>query len=66
MNNLLKHALAVFGLVGSMIALINLQACQSEEQPIAKVEDTETYTTEESSEYKRLITQTALSMMKRH
>ena len=54
MNSLLKHALAVFGLVGSMIALINLQACQSEEQPIAKVEDTETYTTEESSEYKEL------------
>jgi len=54
MNNLLKHALAVFGLVGTMVALINLQACQNEEQPIAKAEDTETYTTNESSEYKEL------------
>jgi len=54
MNSLLKHALAVFGLVGSMVALINLQACEKNEQPIAKVEDTDTYTTSQSSEYKEL------------
>lgn len=54
MNSLLKHALAVFGLVGSMVALINLQACEKNEQPIAKVEDTDKYTTSQSSEYKEL------------
>ena len=55
MNSLLKHTLAVFSIVGSMVALLNLQACQNE-QPIAKVEevDTDTYSATESEQYKEL------------
>ena len=55
MNSLLKHTLAVFSIVGSMVALLNLQACQNE-QPIAKVEevDTDSYSATESEQYKEL------------
>ena len=55
MNSLLKHTLAVFSIVGSMVALLNIQACQNE-QPIAKVEevDTDTYSATESEQYKEL------------
>jgi hypothetical protein len=55
MNSLLKHTLAVFSIVGSMVALLNLQACQNE-QPIAKVEevDTDAYSATESEQYKEL------------
>ena len=56
MNSLLKHALAVFGLVGSMIALMNLQTCENEQPRVAKAQeiDADTYSTTESEEYKDL------------
>lgn len=53
MNRLLTHSLAVFGLIGSMIALINLQACENNEQAVV-TKAVDTYTTEDSQAYNDL------------
>ena len=54
MKSLLTHALAVFGLVGTMTVLINLQGCENNDDTIAKVQESDTYTTSQSEEYAEL------------
>ena len=54
MKSLLTHALAVFGLVGTMTVLINLQGCENEKRQVSKTEEVDTYTVNESAEYKEL------------
>ena len=54
MKSLLTHALAVFGLVGTMTVLINLQGCENNDDTVAKVQESDTYTTSQSEEYAEL------------
>ena len=54
MKSLLTHALAVFGLVGTMTVLINLQGCENNDDTVAKVQDSDTYTTSQREEYAEL------------
>jgi len=53
MNRLLTHSLAVFGLIGSMIALINLQACENNEETVTN-KTVDVYTTQDSQAYNDL------------
>tara|TARA_R110000824_G_C14845660_1_gene639528 strand:+ start:123 stop:614 length:492 start_codon:yes stop_codon:yes gene_type:complete len=53
MNRLLTHSLAVFGLIGSMIALINLQGCENNEETVTN-KTVDVYTTQDSQSYNDL------------